>query len=79
MALVVGAATGALVSWVLVRAVDLTGLTGGAAQPELAVDGALLTLVLGAVVVTMVATITVSAILAARSDLAQQLRIGDEG
>lgn len=78
-ALVVGAATGALVSWVLVRAVDLTGLTGGAAQPELAVDGALLTLVLGAVVVTMVATITVSAILAARSDLAQQLRIGDEG
>ncbi|WP_256838623.1 ABC transporter permease [Ornithinimicrobium faecis] len=79
IAMVVGAVTGALVSWVLVRTVDLTGLTGGAAQPELAVDGTLLALVLGAVAVTMVATITVSAILAARSDLAQQLRIGDEG
>lgn len=77
-ALVVGAATGALVSWLLVHAVDLTGLTGGAAQPDLSVDGALLAGVLGAVVVTVALAITVTSILASRSDLAQQLRIGDE-
>lgn len=77
-ALAVGAVTGAAASWVLVRRVDLTGLTGAAAQPQLAVDATLLALVLGAVVVTLAATVVGSSVLAARSDLAQQLRIGDE-
>lgn len=77
-ALAVGAVTGAAASWVLVRTVDLTGLTGAAAQPQLAVDATLLALVLGAVVVTLAATVVGSSVLAARSDLAQQLRIGDE-
>lgn len=77
-ALVVGVGTGALVPPVLLRAIDLTGLTRGAAQPELHVDGWLLAGVIGLVVATTVAAVTVSAVVASRSDLAQQLRIGDE-
>lgn len=78
IALAVGTVTGGVVSWVLVRAVDLTDLTGGAAQPALRLDPALLAAVLGAVVVTLAGTVLLSAFLAARADLAQQLRIGDE-
>lgn len=78
IALTVGTLAGGVVSWVLARAVDLTGLTGGAAQPRLTVDVVLLLPVLGVVLMTMVATVVLSAGLAGRADLAQQLRIGDE-
>ena len=78
IALTVGTLAGGLVSWLLARAVDLTGLTGGAAQPRLTLDAALLVPVLGVVLVTMIATVALSAAVAGRADLAQQLRIGDE-
>lgn len=77
-ALLVGVGVGALLPPVLLRALDLTGLTGGAGQPQLHVDVWLLAGVIGAVVVTSVAAVTLSAMAASRSDQAQHLRIGDE-
>lgn len=74
----VGGLLGIAVPWVLLRGLDLTGLTGGAAQPALVLDPVLLALVLGAVVLTVLIAIAVSAWLAGRTNLAQALRVGEE-
>lgn len=76
--LAVGAVLGLVVPWVLVRALDLRGLTGGRTQPALAVDPLLSGVVLGAVVLTVLLAVTVSAWLAGRTNLAQALRVGEE-
>ncbi|GAA5164544.1 hypothetical protein GCM10023341_19710 [Ornithinimicrobium tianjinense] len=78
MSLLVGGLLGLAVSWVLSRGLDLTGLTGGRVQPQLAVDPLLTGAVLGAVVLTVLLAITVSAWLAGRTNLAQALRVGEE-
>lgn len=75
---VVGGLLGIAVPWLLLRGLDLTGLTGGAAQPALVLDPVLLTLVLGAVVLTVLIAVAVSAWLAGRTNLAQALRVGEE-
>ncbi|MFC5043819.1 FtsX-like permease family protein [Ornithinimicrobium kibberense] len=76
--LVVGAVLGLVVPWVLVRAVDLTGLTGGRSQPPLAVDPLVVGAVLAAVALTVLTAVTVSAWLAGRTNLAQALRVGED-
>ncbi|QFG67486.1 ABC transporter permease [Ornithinimicrobium pratense] len=75
---VVGGLLGLTIPWVLLRGLDLTGLTGGPAQPALLLDPVLLALVLGAVVLTVLIAIAVSAWLAGRTNLAQALRVGEE-
>ncbi|MGD8200488.1 FtsX-like permease family protein [Ornithinimicrobium sp. W1679] len=76
--LLVGAVLGLAVPWVLVRALDLTGLTGGRSQPPLAVDPLVVGAVLAAVVLTVLTAVTVSARLAGRTNLAQALRVGED-
>ncbi|MFX0537600.1 FtsX-like permease family protein [Ornithinimicrobium sp. Y1847] len=76
--LIVGSVLGLLVPWVLVRALDLTGLTGGRQQPSLSLDPLVIGTVLGAVILTVLLAITVSAWLAGRANLAQALRVGEE-
>ena len=78
VSIVVGGLLGLAIPWVLLRGLDLTGLTGGAAQPALVLDPVLLALVLGAVVLTVLIAIAVSAWLAGRTNLAQALRVGEE-
>ena len=62
----------------LLRGLDLTGLTGGSAQPALSLDLPLLATVLGAVVLTVLIAVTVSAWIAGRTNLAQALRVGED-
>ena len=76
--LVVGSLLGLAVPWVLLRGLDLTGLTGGSTQPTLYLDLPLLGLVLGAVVLTVLIAVTTSAWLAGRTNLAQTLRVGED-
>ena len=78
VSVVVGGLLGLAVPWVLLHGLDLTGLTGGAAQPALVLDPLVLALVLGAVVLTVLIAIAVSAWLAGRTNLAQALRVGEE-
>jgi len=75
---VVGTLLGLAVPWVLLRGLDLTGLTGGVSQPALVLDPLTITAVLGAVVLTVAAAVVVSAWLAGRTNLAQALRVGEE-
>lgn len=77
-AMLVGVVAGGALSWLLLRTVDLTGLTGGETQPTLHVDGTLLGVVLAIMAATSVAAVTVAAVTAGRSDLAQVLRIGGD-
>ncbi|WP_298748490.1 FtsX-like permease family protein [uncultured Serinicoccus sp.] len=76
--LVVGTVLGLAVPWVLLRGLDLTGLTGGTTQPALHLDLPLLGAVLGAVVLTVLTAVTTSAWLAGRTNLAQALRVGED-
>lgn len=76
--LVVGTALGLAIPWVLVRAVDLRGLTGGQHQPDLSVDPVTVGVVLLGVVLTVLLAVSVSAWLAGRTNLAQSLRVGEE-
>ncbi|MFK5688502.1 FtsX-like permease family protein [Ornithinimicrobium sp. LYQ92] len=75
---VVGTALGLGVPWLLLRGLDLTGLTGGTRQPDLYLDLPLLGLVLGGVTLTVLIAVTVSAWLAGRTNLAQALRVGED-
>lgn len=75
---VVGALLGIAVPWVLLRGLDLTGLTGGVSQPSLVLDPVVIAAVLGAVVLTVGAAVVISAWLAGRTNLAQALRVGEE-
>lgn len=77
-ALVVGGVLGLVVPWLVLQAVDLRGLTGGLAQPTLHLDPVALGLVTLGVVGTVALAVTVSAAIAGRTDLAQQLRVGEE-
>lgn len=77
-ALAVGAAVGVLLPWLLLRAIDLTGMTGGSVQPALHLDWGLLALVVAGILLTVTIAVTVSATIASRTDLAQQLRVGEE-
>lgn len=72
----VGVALGVGVPWLLLQAIDLTSLTGGAAQPPLRVDPLTAGAGVLAVLLTALAATALSSVLAARTDLAQQLRIG---
>lgn len=74
----VGTALGLGVPWILLRGLDLTGLTGGTRQPDLHLDLPLLSLVLGGVALTVLTAVTVSAWLAGRTNLAQALRVGED-
>ncbi|WP_251153234.1 FtsX-like permease family protein [Cellulosimicrobium sp. Marseille-Q4280] len=77
-ALVVGALLGLAVPALVLAAVDLTPFTGGDAQPSLAVDPALLGLVAGGFVVVVVVAVAASTALSRRTNLAAELRIGEE-
>ncbi len=77
-AFVVGSLLGVAIPWLLLRAVDLRGLTGSATQPALSIDPAALGLVVLGVLLTVVLAVIVSAAIAARTDLAQHLRLGEE-
>lgn len=77
-AVLVGGLLGAGVPWLLLRAVDLRGLTGGTVQPALSLDPVVLGLVALGVLGTVLLAVTVSAALAGHTDLAQQLRVGEE-
>lgn len=74
---VVGAVLGLAVPWVLLATVDLTGLTGGVAQPDLAVSWPLLLGVLGAVLLFVGLAVAFTSSLASRANIARQLRIGE--
>lgn len=76
--LIVGAALGLAVPWVLIRAVDLRGLTGGQVQPALTIDPVGVGAVLLGVILTVLLAVSVSAWLAGRTNLAQSLRVGEE-
>ncbi|MCK0112135.1 hypothetical protein MWU75_08300 [Ornithinimicrobium sp. F0845] len=78
MAFAVGAGLGVLVPWLLLRAINLTGLTGGTVQPDLAVDWAVLGPVVLGILAAVAIAIAVSAALSGRADLVSQLRRGEE-
>lgn len=77
-AAVVGALVGVLVPWLLSHAVDLRSMTGGTRQPDLTVDPLLFGGVIATMLLILLATSLVAAGLAARSDIARQLRSGEE-
>ncbi|MCB7136531.1 FtsX-like permease family protein [Cellulosimicrobium marinum] len=77
-ALLVGGVLGVAVPALVLASVDLTPFTGGAAQPALAVDPLLLGVVVGAFVVVVAAAVGVSTALSRRTNVAAQLRIGEE-
>lgn len=78
MAFAVGAVLGVAIPWLLLKAIDLTGMTGGQQQPTLHLDWAQLGLVVGAILVAVLLAVAVSAAAASRTNLAQQLRVGEE-
>ncbi|WP_114907942.1 ABC transporter permease [Ornithinimicrobium murale] len=78
MAFVVGAGLGVLVPWLLLRAISLTGLTGGSTQPTLSLDWMVLGPVILGILVTVAIAIAVSAAMSGRADLVDQLRRGEE-
>ncbi|MFT3887676.1 MAG: ABC transporter permease [Arachnia sp.] len=78
VALLFGLALGVGVAALLVRAVDFAALTGGATTPALALDPLAVGGVVGGLLAAAVVSIVVSAALAGRADVAQQLRIGED-
>lgn len=78
MACAVGAALGLIVPWLLLRAIDLTGLTGGTEQPTLAVNWVVLGPVALGILAAVTLAIAVSATMSGRADLTTQLRRGEE-
>lgn len=78
VSVLVGGVLGLAVPWLLLRGLDLSGLTGGHVQPSLVLDPVVVALVLGAVVLTVLIAVTVSAWLSGRTNLAQALRVGEE-
>ena len=78
LGLLLGTGLGIGLAGLLLATLDFGSLTGGSQPPPLHLDGALLGAVLGILVVTVALTIAVTAWLAGRSNLAQELRIGEE-
>ena len=77
-ALLTGAVIGALVPWLLVRSVDLTGITGGDLQPTVSFDPTTIGMTLAGIAVVVGAAVLSSALLAGRTNLAASLRDGEE-
>lgn len=77
LSLIVGTLAGIGIAGLLVAAVDLTGLTGGLTQPALAVEPLSLLVVTATVVLVLGIAVTATAWAAGRTNLAQQLRIGE--
>lgn len=75
---VVGAALGMVVPWLLVRAVDLRSLTGSPLQPPVAIDPVMLAGVAALVLSIVAFAVIVVASMAARADLSQHVRLGEE-
>lgn len=78
LGLLLGTGLGIGLAGLLLATLDFGSLTGGSQPPPLHLDPALLGAVLGILVVTVALTIAVTAWLAGRSNLAQELRIGEE-
>ncbi|WP_125776753.1 hypothetical protein [Antribacter gilvus] len=78
VALLVGALLGVVVPWVVLAAVDVTALTGGAEQPGLVFDPLLLGAVGAGFVVVVGLGVVVAAALGRRGEVAAQLRMGEE-
>ncbi|TNC18439.1 ABC transporter permease [Georgenia sp. 311] len=78
VSVVAGGVLGVLVPWVVLGAMDLTALTGGAEQPALVVDHVSAGAVLGGVLVVTAAAVLVSTMMSSRADVATELRMGEE-
>ncbi len=78
VALVFGLALGAGIAALQVRASDFVALTGAATAPALAVDALAVGSVVGGLLAAAGVSIALSAALAGRADVAQQLRIGED-
>lgn len=76
VALVVGAALGVLVPWLVLAAVDVTALTGGVVQPDPRYDPLLLGAAAAGFVAVVLAAVAVAAALSQRGEVAAQLRMG---
>lgn len=79
ISLLVGAALGAVLPYVVLGGIDLSAFTGGETQPEVAYDPWLITTVLAASVVVTVVASTLAASLGSRIDVARALRKEEEG
>lgn len=77
-AFLTGGLLGACIPWLLLQALDLRTLTGGAWQPGLAVNPLWLALVVLWVLASLAIAVALSTAVAARTDLAQHLRLGEE-
>lgn len=78
VSLVLGVALGIAIAALLLHAVDFAALTGGAAQPRLYLDPALMGAVVGGLTLATGVAVLVSAALASRTNVAEELRIGEE-
>ncbi|PUB22824.1 putative ABC transport system permease protein [Promicromonospora sp. AC04] len=76
VALVVGAVLGVAVPSLVLAAVDVTALTGGAVQPDAQYDPLLLGAAAAGFVVVVLAAVGVAAALSRRGEVAAQLRMG---
>lgn len=77
LAFAVGALVGVVVPWMMLQALDLSGITGGEVQPALAFEPIVIGPALLGILLTVVVAVGLSAYLAGQADLARQLRIGD--
>ena len=78
VAILAGGLLGVLVPWVVLGAMDLRALTGGADQPALVLDPLIIGGVLGGVGLVAAMAIGVSAMMSSRADTATELRMGEE-
>ena len=78
VSVVAGGVLGVLVPWVVLGAMDLTALTGGAEQPALVVDPVAAGAVLGGVLLVTAAAVLVSTMMSSRADVATELRMGEQ-
>lgn len=78
LGLLLGTALGVGLAALLLDTLDFRSLTGGVHPPPLHLDLTLLTSVLGMLLVTVAFTVAVTAWLAGRTNLAEELRIGEE-
>jgi putative ABC transport system permease protein len=76
VAVLVGTVLGLALPWVVTGAVDLRPFTGGASQPDPAIDPLLIALVLGGVLLSVVAAAAIAIVLARRASPATTLRMG---
>ncbi|MFF2370972.1 FtsX-like permease family protein [Agromyces sp. NPDC058110] len=79
VSLVVGAALGAVLPFVVLGGIDLSAFTGGDAQPAVAYDPLLISAVLAASVVVTVVASALAASLGSRIDVARAMRKEEEG